>query len=157
MRKMPSRHLRSTSQRWGRCTARIGRVSRESRPGTLCLETLWRWQVRIKILNFVYTGCSILGGGMCATSHCVHHHIIAPVGLCTCFSLGLGADSAHRPFHVKMHNIKGRLAEQMHPHKHEYDPALRDHRAGLDQYIGWPVVLAGIGLSQICWHWHIVH
>lgn len=51
MQKMPLKHLRSTSPRWERCTARIGRVSRESRPGTLCPGTLWRWQVRGKILG----------------------------------------------------------------------------------------------------------
>lgn len=42
MQKMPLKPLRSTSQRWARCTVRTGRPSRGSKPKTLCLETLWR-------------------------------------------------------------------------------------------------------------------
>ncbi len=36
------------SLKWGRCTDRTGRVFRGSKPGTLCLETLWRWLVRTR-------------------------------------------------------------------------------------------------------------
>ncbi len=42
MQKMPLKPLRSTSQRWARCTVRIGSPSRGSKPKKLCLETLWR-------------------------------------------------------------------------------------------------------------------
>lgn len=46
MQKMPLKPLRSTSQRWARCTVRIGSLSRRSKPKKLCLETLWRSLVR---------------------------------------------------------------------------------------------------------------
>lgn len=49
MLKMPSRLSRSTSRRWGKCIGRTGRVCSGSKPGTLFLEILWKWRVRISL------------------------------------------------------------------------------------------------------------
>lgn len=48
MQKMQLKPWRNMNQKWERSTARIGRVSRGSRPGTLYLGTLWRLQVSFR-------------------------------------------------------------------------------------------------------------
>lgn len=44
--RTPLRLWKSTSQRWGKCTAWTAKPFRGSKPETSCQGTSWRWQVR---------------------------------------------------------------------------------------------------------------
>lgn len=54
MLRMPLRHLRSMSLRWGKCTGRTGKLCRGSRPETSCLVTSWRLLVGWPALDLVH-------------------------------------------------------------------------------------------------------